>query len=1646
VKKKSFTLKYGILRKIAVFVVATFALFSMSDVFAQTVKYQYGFESTGESYTAPTASMSTGTSGLTTTLPRTGLRDQYILDNGGGSKAIDGSIITSQISFTAGMYYVITAYIYTSGGPGKLSFYKNSTATNAAMKASSGGDVISAPASNNLTSASYIAISGGFLASSSETKYVGFQFLESGASTTFLIDDIIITEYSDPQCANYCSVTGSAAGNAFYFTNVTFNTINRTSVFDSPGYICTGSSTTVEKSSSYNLDVTYKNASGLTYTLWTAAWIDYNRDGDFADAGENVMSSTSASVASLATANRVQSVAIPSGATTGLTKMRIVVKYSATLAGPCDPYTSNIEWEDYDINIIAGCTPPAAPTGSASQTFCSGASPTVANLAATGTAIQWYAASSGGSPLATSTALVNNIHYYATQTVSGCESTSRLDVTATVNTTPAAPTGSVSQSFCSAASPTVANLAATGTTIQWYAASSGGSPLATSTALVNNIHYYATQTVSGCESTTRFDMVATVNTPPSVTVHPVDVTMCQNGNTSFSVTATGTNPTYQWQYSSDNGTSWYDITAAGSTPAYSNWTTSALGLSGADNPVNGYKYRCVVSVASCSSVNSNAAILTVNPASDPIPDGNFSCTPSPILLSASGAVSGEKYLWYSDLTGGTLLKTSTDENDNTYTTPSISTTTTYYVTIKITTSGCESYPRLPVVASIYTAPSVTTPPSNSTVAAGNNTSFSVAATGTLLTYQWQLSTNGGSTWNDQVDGGIYSNMTTATMNIIGATAGMTGYKYRCVINGSCSPSATSNSATLTIGACPATPASISGNTGVCSGATGVVYSIASVPDATTYTWSVPSGATINAGQTTTSITVTFGSTSGNVSVTAGNGTCTSSPQTLAITVGNNGSGVWTGAVNTDWFNSGNWCGLPSPYYPTSTTDVYIPSATQCPNQPYINGDVYSVWARCRNLVIAQGATLTDKQYGNVMAQGIGWGVQPDGCLLIYGNLQNDGTLDIRGHYKNGNYRIWPTYFMGTNAQTISGNGYYPEWQMFHGPVFQFYLNSDYTLMNNWPPQDCDTLGGIGIGYAGYTTGSLKINDKTVKTSYWNQYGTSVVTSGTLKIVCNWDNFEGAVMYCVPALSTWGTNSLMMYAKKKATVDFAWNDDYYNLEMAPSVGAYDYSIKTDMSINGYFKITDGLVYGAYPFNNNSFSLKGDWINNGTYNPYNYSSSTTGASTVIFNGSVTQHITSTKSPKTSTTFHNLTNNNSQDVNAVVLDVNTTVGTTSTDAGVLTLTNGDIQSTASELLTLNSAVTVSPSIATGSGQSGSFVSGFLNRTTSTTNGVTYDYPMGDSPSGTWRPMAITTKDISANTWLCQMIKTNPNTALGSAVKGSPELITGMNNVYYYNLTRSGMATIDLKMFYVEADQPSISESDFIIGHWVSGSSYWDNWTKNSPSDWVYDATNNWMKVIGVSSFSPVGPGNKKTNLPIELLTFNAKCQDNQVNLSWVTTSETNNDFFTIERSGNSTEWENLFNVQGAGNSNSYLFYTAEDKQPLSGNSYYRLKQTDFDGKYSYSDVVEVDCSSGTSFELISMISDANASEIIMTFIASEGDNYNFSMFDTKGQRILQKSEKAIAGTNEIHIKTNNLSQGIYLISLQNSEKYFGQKIFLK
>lgn len=145
--------------------------------------------------------------------------------------------------------------------------------------------------------------------------------------------------------------------------------------------------------------------------------------------------------------------------------------------------------------VVSGTMSPAPLSVSSPQVLCSGS--TVANLTATGTTIKWYNVATGGAALVSTTILATGT-YYVTQTTGTCESP-RTAVTVTVNTT-AIPTAATPQAFNNGA--TVANLVATGTTLKWYTASTGGVALVSTTPLVTGL-YYVSQTIAGCESLRR---------------------------------------------------------------------------------------------------------------------------------------------------------------------------------------------------------------------------------------------------------------------------------------------------------------------------------------------------------------------------------------------------------------------------------------------------------------------------------------------------------------------------------------------------------------------------------------------------------------------------------------------------------------------------------------------------------------------------------------------------------------------------------------------------------------------------------------------------------------------------------------------------------------------------------------------------------------------------------------------------------------------------------------------------------------------------------------------------------------------------------------------------------------------------------------
>lgn len=149
----------------------------------------------------------------------------------------------------------------------------------------------------------------------------------------------------------------------------------------------------------------------------------------------------------------------------------------------------------------------------------------------------------------------------------------------------------------------------------------------------------------------------------------------------------------------------------------------------------------------------------------------------------------------------------------------------------------------------------------------------------------------------------------------------------------------------------------------------------------------------------------------------------------------------------------------------------------------------------------------------------------------------------------------------------------------------------------------------------------------------------------------------------------------------------------------------------------------------------------------------------------------------------------------------------------------------------------------------------------------------------------------------------------------------------------------------------------------------------------------------MTGFSTFTISGSSGSGSALPIELIYFNATPNQKLVDLTWATASELNNDFFTVERSQDGNTWEVVATVNGQGTTTQRTDYSDVDSRPFSGLSYYRLKQTDYDGKFSYSQIKSVFVNSD-SVELLKVVNvlgqevDQNSKGLII-LIFSNGES---------------------------------------------------------
>lgn len=171
----------------------------------------------------------------------------------------------------------------------------------------------------------------------------------------------------------------------------------------------------------------------------------------------------------------------------------------------------------------------------------------------------------------------------------------------------------------------------------------------------------------------------------------------------------------------------------------------------------------------------------------------------------------------------------------------------------------------------------------------------------------------------------------------------------------------------------------------------------------------------------------------------------------------------------------------------------------------------------------------------------------------------------------------------------------------------------------------------------------------------------------------------------------------------------------------------------------------------------------------------------------------------------------------------------------------------------------------------------------------------------------------------------------------------------------------------------------------------------------------------------------------VPVSLISFYSKCNDDRTELSWSTATETNNDYFTVERSIDGIKFQQSGIVKGAGTSTQKINYQYIETNLMNDFQYYRLKQTDFDKKETYSEIIKNNCLLPLNISI-----SPNPSTGILN-ITGFAENGEYKVYDMLGTKV----EDGNINLNNTLIDLSELSNGFYLIKFKFTNKIITQKI---
>lgn len=694
----------------------------------------------------------------------------------------------------------------------------------------------------------------------------------------------------NPPSACYCIPANSDCSDDDVITRVKISTLDNSSTCSASGYTYFSSVAAPTVYSGAPNPITVE--APTTYTESVGVWIDYNQNGQF-EATEFTSIGTKASGQGSITGN----VPIPSTALTGTTRMRVRLRFGSTLftgAQACAAYTFG-ETEDYDVNIQP-CVPVTITSSPSSASIVCGAA-TSFTVATAGTlpsyswewrpnsSSAWFTVTNGGiySGATTSTLTLTDVsaaysgYQYRAVVVGGCSATD-VSQAATLTVNPLVPVvnpasaticnGSVQQlSLTNSVSAPVTSTFTSGTVSITIPESPGGVSSGTSSITVSGIPAGAVIT----DMKVKLNMthawvgdVCYVIKAPNGKVLNLDYFLSETGgggtnfvNTVISSSgtaalSTGTSPGFTGTFKPDAG-------------------TGSIIPAAVAGPV-GYIPDVTTFPALYSTPNGTWTLAFYDYYVDPDP-GTFTkwdleiTYVAPIL--AQGIWSGTAGTMFTN-SAATVPYTGTPAT-TIYVKPTATTNySVYYTTGTPCTSSTTSVP----VNVSNPATALTVTPATRAVCLGGSTTFTASvATGNPLAYQWQVSTDGGLTYNN------ISGATSATLTVSGVTATMSGNRYRFVVTSAPCAAVTSTSiGTLTVNPLPA--ASVTATDLTLTPGQPTTITASSNPAAATYSWTYNGSALSTTGNSVTAGIDQIGTYT--VTATTAAGCASSAPATITI--------------------------------------------------------------------------------------------------------------------------------------------------------------------------------------------------------------------------------------------------------------------------------------------------------------------------------------------------------------------------------------------------------------------------------------------------------------------------------------------------------------------------------------------------------------------------------------------------------------------------------------------------------------------------------------------------------------------------------------------------------------------------------------------